>query len=68
MEACSMAAALLGRGSELAGFALLPCAEACRRCAATCDELSPDDVAAACAELCRHAEAICRRAAGAEAV
>jgi hypothetical protein len=64
LELCSLAAALAGRGSELAALALAPCAEACRRCAEACDALSPGDMEADCASLCRRAEAICRRWAG----
>ncbi len=66
-EACAIASGLLNRRSELAGYLMAACADACRRCAEAAVALSEDQTTARGLDACRDAEQVCRRALEVEA-
>lgn len=59
-EACKMAANFMIRGSELHGKVCGVCADACKRCAESCEAMGDDEQMKKCAEICRKCEASCR--------
>jgi hypothetical protein len=63
---CTQAAALLARHSPLAKYAHQACADACRDCAAACDQ-DHDEITKKCAEACRACEQACRACCAKEA-
>lgn len=66
-ESCALASGLLNRRSELAGYLMAACADACRRCAEAAGALSQDEAAARCLDACQRAEQVCRRVLEVEA-
>jgi hypothetical protein len=57
---CHLASALAARNSPYAAYAHQACADACRDCAAACDQ-GQDEVLKRCAEVCRRCEQHCRQ-------
>jgi hypothetical protein len=60
---CHLAAAYMGRGSELAQSICQSCAEVCERCGEECAK-HPMDHCQACAEACRRCADACRAMSG----
>jgi hypothetical protein len=61
-EICHLAAAYMGRGSELASTICATCAEVCETCAEECDK-HPMHHCKDCAQACRRCAQECRRMA-----
>jgi hypothetical protein len=57
---CDLSATLIARQSPLMTHACAACAEACRLCAAECDDKSNDAALKDCARACHDCEASCR--------
>lgn len=66
-QACDASRDFMLRGSELHSAICGICADACERCAESCEAIGPDDVMRNCAEVCRRCAASCRSMAGAHA-
>ena len=58
-EICNGTANFVARESELHATLMKACAEACGRCAETCEEFEGDETMEACAETCRRCEEAC---------
>jgi hypothetical protein len=60
-QACDTSRDFMLRGSPLHPLVCGVCAEACERCAASCESIGPDDaVMRNCAEICRRCAESCR--------
>ena len=66
-EICQTSANFMLRGSSLHGRTCDVCAEVCRRCAESCEQLGDDEQMRACAEACRSCAESCQRIASAAA-
>jgi len=60
-DLCASASRFMLRGSALHNEVCGVCGEACEACAASCGELSADDLMARCAEACRRCAQSCQR-------
>lgn len=60
IDACRTAAAMMLRGSELAGSMRKVCAEACEACASSCRAAGEDGQMRACAQACESCAEACR--------
>jgi hypothetical protein len=63
-QACDASRDFMLRGSDLHHTYCGACAEACERCAASCEQMGDDDVMRECAETCRRCAESCRSMAG----
>ncbi len=63
---CRESAEFMLRGSRLHHNVCGVCAEACDRCAVSCEAMPEDDLMRRCAEECRRCADSCRRMAAAE--
>lgn len=61
-QICATSADFMSRGSELHGITCGACAEICRACAESCDQLEGDEMKR-CAEACRKCADSCARMA-----
>jgi hypothetical protein len=59
-EICVAAARIMARRGPFSLLICEPCAQACARCAANCEQHASDPVMAACARACRDCEKACR--------
>jgi hypothetical protein len=67
-QACDTSRDFMLRGSELHSAICGVCADACERCAESCEAIdADDDVMRNCAEICRRCAESCRSMAGAHA-
>jgi hypothetical protein len=65
-QACDASRDFMLRGSELHPAVCGVCADACQRCAESCDAIGPDDdVMRNCADVCRRCAESCRTMAAA---
>lgn len=58
-DACAFMVASMARRSPLHPDVARLCAQACRRCAESCEQLADDEVMRRCAEICRDCAAEC---------
>ena len=63
-EACAASVHFMLRGSELHQQVCGICAEACERCATSCEQFPDDAQMRTCAETCRRCAQSCREMAG----
>ena len=63
-QSCATSADFMLRGSELHPQVCGVCAEACERCAMTCEQFGNDEQMKACAQVCRRCAVSCRQMAG----
>lgn len=59
---CVLSSILMARKSRMAGYAHAACADACRDCAAACEQ-GDSQITKRCAEICRECEKACRQMA-----
>lgn len=63
IETCKMSAHFMIKQSELHGSVCGVCADACAKCAASCESFTDDEMMKNCAEMCRQCEKSCRQMA-----
>lgn len=64
-DICGTSASFMQRGSHAHASTCAVCAEICRACAASCEQMNDDEVMKACADACRRCAESCERMAGA---
>lgn len=66
-EICGTSANFMRRGSHSHPSICAVCADVCRACAESCEQMSDDKVMQACADECRRCAESCERMAGMQA-